>query len=286
MVSIVLPNYNHAQFLQQRLDSIFNQTYQDFEVIVLDDASSDTSSEILKLYKNHPKVSHFIINNKNSGSPFKQWIKGLKLAKGDYIWIAESDDDCDLNFLESQLEMLQDADVSVAKTLRFTENTVGSEVKHHIFRDIPDDERILFCPILNVSSVVFKAELLKNVVDTTFDSYKIIGDRVFYFEYFRNVRISFNPKTINYFRQSALGISNLHNKSVTYFQFYFDEHYKFICYVKNTGTILNNKIFLKYIRKFYRRVRDKVSLEKKKSLGYLVFYIKYNYRLTIAKVKK
>ena len=116
-VSIILPNYNHAKYLQDRLDSIFNQTYQNFEVIILDDASTDDSLLILNCYKDHPKVSHFVVNTENSGSPFKQWKKGLSLAKGDCVWIAESDDICDLNFLESQLKCLETADVSVAKTI-------------------------------------------------------------------------------------------------------------------------------------------------------------------------
>ena len=104
LISIILPNYNHAIYLIDRLDSIFNQTYQNFEVIILDDASTDDSLAILNMYRNHPKVSNFIRNEKNTGSPFKQWAKGLRLAKGDLIWIAESDDDCDLNFLESQVK--------------------------------------------------------------------------------------------------------------------------------------------------------------------------------------
>ncbi|MEM9886963.1 MAG: glycosyltransferase [Bacteroidota bacterium] len=106
-VSIIVPNYNHAIFLQQRLDSIFNQSFQDFEVILLDDASTDYSLDILKKYAQHPKVSHFIVNEENSGSPFRQWQKGLSLAQGKYVWIAESDDWADLKFLEQLVDVLE-----------------------------------------------------------------------------------------------------------------------------------------------------------------------------------
>lgn len=99
-ISIIVPNYNHRKFLPERLDSIFNQTFQDFELILLDDCSTDGSWEYLKQFENHPKVSHCIKNESNSGSPFKQWKKGLDLAKYEWIWIAESDDYCELNFLE------------------------------------------------------------------------------------------------------------------------------------------------------------------------------------------
>lgn len=107
-VSIIVPNYNHATFLSQRLDSIFVQTYQNYEVILLDDCSQDNSVEILKQYKDHPKVSHIIINKENSGSPFAQWEKGIALAKADYIWIAESDDFCEMNFLEKLMPLFSE----------------------------------------------------------------------------------------------------------------------------------------------------------------------------------
>lgn len=83
------------------MKSIFNQTFQDFEVILLDDASTDNSREILHKYQEHPKVSHLIINETNSGSPFKQWEKGLAFARGEFIWIAESDDYCNIFFLKN-----------------------------------------------------------------------------------------------------------------------------------------------------------------------------------------
>jgi len=102
-VSVIVPNYNHARFLPQRLDSIFNQTFQDFEVILLDDCSTDNSVEILNEYSKHPNVSYFIVNRKNSGGTFKQWGKGIELAKGDYVWIAESDDLAEPDFLKSVL---------------------------------------------------------------------------------------------------------------------------------------------------------------------------------------
>ncbi|MEG1485647.1 MAG: glycosyltransferase family 2 protein, partial [Bacteroidales bacterium] len=98
-VSIIIPSYNHALYLQERIESILNQSFQNFEMIILDDKSPDDSHKIIKKYENHPKVSHCIINKKNSGSTFSQWNKGLELAKGELIWIAESDDIADHEFL-------------------------------------------------------------------------------------------------------------------------------------------------------------------------------------------
>ncbi len=109
-VSIIIPSYNHARFLEQRLDSILNQTYQDFEIIFLDDASSDTTKAIFTKYCDHPKLKKAIFNSQNSGSPFRQWNKGVKEAEGEYIWIAESDDYAELNFLETLVPILEKND--------------------------------------------------------------------------------------------------------------------------------------------------------------------------------
>lgn len=114
IVSVIVPCYNHKHFLKQRLDSIFQQTYTSFEVILLDDCSKDGSQEVLRSYAEHPQVSHVVLNEVNTGSPFAQWKKGIELAVGKYIWIAESDDYADIHFLEytvPQLEAHPDATV-------------------------------------------------------------------------------------------------------------------------------------------------------------------------------
>lgn len=105
-VSIIVPNYNHARFLRQRLDSILAQTYPDFELILLDDASTDESREILREYASDPRV-RLDVNELNSGSTFRQWNKGVRLARGKYVWIAESDDYADPRFLERMVALLE-----------------------------------------------------------------------------------------------------------------------------------------------------------------------------------
>ena len=80
-VSVIVPNYNHAPYLRQRLDSIINQTFRDFEVIVLDDASTDNSREIIQTYAHYP-MFRFLFNETRNGSAFKQWQIGLENARG------------------------------------------------------------------------------------------------------------------------------------------------------------------------------------------------------------
>jgi glycosyltransferase involved in cell wall biosynthesis len=107
LISVIIPTYNHAPYLPQRLETVLNQSYQEFEVIILDDCSTDESREVLDRYRNHPKVSHVIYNERNSGSTFKQWDKGIALAQGEWIWLAESDDKAELNFLATMVAELK-----------------------------------------------------------------------------------------------------------------------------------------------------------------------------------
>jgi len=104
-VSVIVPNYNHARYLRQRIDSVLQQTYQDFEVILLDDCSTDDSRSIIGEYASDPRV-RIEFNEKNSGSTFKQWNKGVGLARGEYVWIAESDDYADPRLLEKLVSRL------------------------------------------------------------------------------------------------------------------------------------------------------------------------------------
>ena len=105
-VSIVVPNYNHARFLRRRVESVLRQTFHDFEVILLDDCSTDDSRSLLSSYADDPRV-RIEFNEVNSGSPFKQWNKGVRLARGEYVWIAESDDYADERMLERLAAVLE-----------------------------------------------------------------------------------------------------------------------------------------------------------------------------------
>lgn len=106
-VSVIIPNYNHARFLPKRLESVLGQTFGDFEVIFLDDASTDDSLAVLDRYRSDPRM-RVEVNAINSGSPFIQWNKGVSLARAPYVWIAESDDWAEPQFLERLLPLLEE----------------------------------------------------------------------------------------------------------------------------------------------------------------------------------
>ena len=90
MVSIILPVFNAERFLPQCLDSILRQTYQEWDLIAVDDGSKDGSIEILKSYEKRDNRIH-IISKKNEGVSIARNI-ALEHAHGDYIYFVDSDD--------------------------------------------------------------------------------------------------------------------------------------------------------------------------------------------------
>jgi hypothetical protein len=98
-ISVILPNYRHALYLPRRIESILAQTRGDFELLILDDCSPDDSRTVIQRYASDPRV-RLSFNETNSGNTFLQWRKGLVETKGEYVWIAESDDAAYPEFLE------------------------------------------------------------------------------------------------------------------------------------------------------------------------------------------
>ena len=100
-ISVVVPNYNYARYLDGRMRSIFDQTYPVFETIVLDDCSTDDSlARLDDIARTTGRRFRVVTNDENSGSPFAQWERGSRIARGKYVWVAEADDGSDQRFLE------------------------------------------------------------------------------------------------------------------------------------------------------------------------------------------
>jgi glycosyltransferase involved in cell wall biosynthesis len=110
-VSVILPCFNHVRFLEERIRSVLAQTYPVDQIIFLDDASTDGSADLARRLLGHTTLDiQFIENRVNSGSPFHQWNLGVEQAVHDIIWIAETDDSCDPQFLEVVLGRLMEPD--------------------------------------------------------------------------------------------------------------------------------------------------------------------------------
>jgi len=253
-VSIIIPNFNHKLYLPQRLDSVLGQTLQDFEVIILDDASTDGSQEFLKTYQDHPKVSHIVFNNYNSGSPFKQWEKGIALAKGEYIWVAESDDYCELTFLEHLIPMFQNKKLVLVYSASAIINNDGANLGRHKWADALSKSRWLSDfenngnseirdylrfrnTITNASAVIFKKSALENVIFPK--QLKFCGDWYIWIEILRQGDIGYTHRMLNYFRR--------HNNTSIIIKDFVNEKQRLHEYI---GIFLRNSSFFERLRNF------------------------------------
>ena len=241
-VSVIVPNYNHAPYLRQRLDSIYNQTFKDFEVIILDDCSTDNSKEIIEEYRRRPQTSHIIYNKNNSGSPFKQWAKGFDLAQGEYIWIAESDDWAELNFLKELTTILnKDSSLSLVFCESFWEypekSTFGQILTKDTFfkgLDFIKNRQIFNNNIVNASSVLFRKKFLLKI-STDYQEFRGSGDYILWSYFCEQGNIFYSKKRLNHFRRHD---STTTSKSFATGQTIF-ENYRIYSYFKSKGYISN-----------------------------------------------
>ena len=219
-VSIIIPNYNHARFLAERFRSVLCQTYTDYEIIILDDCSTDNSREIIEQYRSNPKVSQVIFNETNSGSPFIQWNKGVKLARGKYIWIAESDDSADETFLAQTTEILDSKpEVGIIKTLTMMIDENGEELdiwEHQRDRDWSEsftidgrDDCLLQMKhrtsFPNASGILFRKDLYVNA-GYACESFKYSGDWMTWVKILKSCKLAHIAQPLNRMRE-------MHNNS-------------------------------------------------------------------------
>ena len=226
-VSVIIPNYNYENFIIERIDSILMQTYPIYELIILDDYSTDNSIKVIeekiKTIPSQIKVT-FVKNEKNSGCVFKQWKKGFELATGDYIWIAEADDSAENNFVEEVMKGFDDKNVvlSYCESARIDENNLlireksddlydmcrTGEWKANYTKDGKDEiiEHLSVTnTILNVSSVMWKKKDYTDIFEKAAE-FKVAGDWYIYYNVLKNGKIAWNSKPLNYYRK--------HSKSV------------------------------------------------------------------------
>ena len=140
LVSVIVPNYNHAGYLPQRVGSVLNQSYKSIEVLLMDDCSTDNSRAVLEDLAQSDQRVQTLFNENNSGSPFAQWQKGAAWAKGKYLWIAESDDFCDLDMLAVHVKALEANEKAV---LAYSQSALVNERGAYL-RTFMEDYQFLF----------------------------------------------------------------------------------------------------------------------------------------------
>lgn len=152
-VSIILPTYNRAYLIGRAIQSILNQTYQDFEIIIIDDGSKDDTEKIIRGFKEKDNRIKYISFDANKGAAAAR-NAGIKMSKGEYITFQDSDDEWVIDKLEKQMKVIETSSENI--------------VVYCGFWRIDGDEKI-YIPdinILNREGNINKELLKGNFVDT------------------------------------------------------------------------------------------------------------------------
>lgn len=218
-VSVIVPNYNYAEVIKNRLDSIRSQTYPIYEVIILDDASTDNSVTTIKDYcvKNEFEMS-LSVNETNSGSVFRQWVKGVQQATGDLVWIAEADDVANPHFLATLVNAFSKKGIvmSFCQSRQVTENGViladnyldyTDDIDHRWHEDyfgagIREVREALSIKnvIPNVSAVLFRRIALLQALEelgSDLFEFKIAGDWLVFIHVLLQGDMYYSAKSLN-----------------------------------------------------------------------------------------
>jgi len=215
-VSVIVPNYNHQTYLRQRIETILSQTFQDFEIIILDDNSSDGSRMVIEEFRGHSKVTHIVYNEVNSGSTFKQWEKGIALAQGQYVWIAESDDWCEDTLLERLLAPLETDPrcvISYCQCYRVDdEGNIQARSHYPKLNDVLDGRvfvkqyMVLENAIWNASMVVWRKDKY-HAIKKDFASFRFCGDWLFWIRLSALGKVAIDGRLLCFFRKHGSDVS-------------------------------------------------------------------------------
>ena len=235
LVSVVVASYNHAEFLEQRMESLIRQTYQDIEIIVIEDCSTDNSLEVLRKYETNPKVK-LIVRENNGG-----WVavsnQGIEMSSGEFIIFANCDDDCDPRMIERLVEGMKTnptAGISFCRSLLVDEQNrvIGDDyaIREPAFRVRCANDTLLTkkemsrfllcsCVIPNLSAALIKKECFARLGNLT-SAYRACSDWDLFFRIVTRYDVAYVSEPLNKFRQHSTTIRSATKGRVTYTEFF------------------------------------------------------------------
>ena len=159
-LTVYITNYNYGRYIRQAIESVLHQGFQDFQLLIIDDGSSDNSKEIIEDYADHPQID--VIYQQNKGLNITNNI-ALRLAKGKYIMRLDADDYLLEGALEKMIKQLEQDDslgmIFPDYYLVDKHNNTTAEIKRHDF----DKEVGLFDLPAHGACTMIRVDFLKSV---------------------------------------------------------------------------------------------------------------------------
>lgn len=164
-VSIIIPSYNSARFLNRTLLSVLDQTEQDFEILIVDDGSDDNTAQLLAMWAARDDRIRTFQLSENSGGAAKPKNVGLSNARGEYIAVLDSDDEWMPTKLEKQLELFRSgSDLGFVGCNALIVESDGTEKKTRLVQTLDVLGRILQSDYMGTgSSTMYRREVFEVV---------------------------------------------------------------------------------------------------------------------------
>lgn len=257
LVSVIIPCYNLEEYIVECIKSVEEQSFRDFEIIVVDDGSKDNSVANIKNYISNTKLSNIELVCKANGGVSSARNEGLKHAKGKYISFIDGDDFIETDYLKNRVEAIiqNDADLCVGGIRAYQNKSYskGSILNCNFFEgkeDINKNIDELNFMFINTYGKLYKRKIIQDFNIQFDERLKVAEDFAFALDYFSHVnklRI-IDDCTYNYRIRSD---SLIHNVTLPTKQKYVWDHVvDFFADLDTEFVLKNNPVFCSYIWDF------------------------------------
>lgn len=161
LCSMIMPVYNSEKYIAEAIESVIKQTYKNWEIIVVNDASTDDTEKIIKSYQEKDKRIKLISLPKNQGAANAR-NTAIQNAKGKYIAFLDADDYWEKEKLQEQIQILQNSNADISYTAYLMIDETGRKIKKRSVKKLLNLKDLLKENSIIFSSVVCKKESIKN----------------------------------------------------------------------------------------------------------------------------
>lgn len=259
LITVIIPLYNTERFITQTIDSVLSQTYQNFEIFVVDDCSSDGSCNIIRQFAaNDPRIT-LIQSDTNFGGPARPRNIGIENAKGEFIAFLDADDVWKPHKLQTQLDFLvahPHIDMLYSPAEIIDENGTLSPVKKQWLASflsllMSPKNAIIYNNFININTLMVRQPLTSRFIE---DSRLVaIEDWMFHiFNFQMGLRGTLMKEPLIYYRIHSASISNRHSDksyrkifymfSVLFLEARISFGHFFFAYILNSAKLLRRKL--------------------------------------------
>ena len=244
LVSVILTNYNNEKYLAKAINSVITQTYINWELIIIDDSSSDNSLNIINKFKKENNITILILK-KNKGVSFCRNL-GMRLSKGKYVAFLDSDDFWTNNKLDGQIKFMsiKGYQFSFSDYFSFKDEDYEKTKQTSITRKFCFDSFIRNTSI-NTSTMILERKIIANI---KFPKLKLLEDYIFKCKILKKGHFAykFDKVTAAYRIQRKTRSSNLLKNF--FYLLYYNHSINRLSILKNLFSVMN--VFFNSLKKY------------------------------------